>query len=96
MDLETSQLLKKLTELTEENNKILHKIQKHTRWAMFFGVVKWILIIGITIGSYIAIQPYFDQLIKTYRSLESVQSQSSGLQEYLKNIQNTLKYNLPK
>jgi hypothetical protein len=92
MDLETSQLLRRLTELTEENNKILHKIQKHTRWTMFFGIVKWVIIIGITVGSYFAILPYINQMMDMYNSFESTQAQSNGLIEYLKNFQNSVKY----
>jgi hypothetical protein len=96
MDLETSQLLRRLTELTEENNKILLKIQKHTRWTMFFNAVKWILIIAVFIGSYIVVQPYVDQLMGMYKTLQNTQTQSVGLQDYLKNLQNSVKYNLPK
>jgi hypothetical protein len=96
MDLETSQLLRRLTELTEENNKILLKIQKHTRWTMFFNAVKWILIIGVFIGSYIVVQPYIDQVMSMYKTLQATQTQSVGLQDYLKSIQDSMKYGLPK
>jgi hypothetical protein len=92
MDLETSQLLRRLTELTEENNKILLKVQKHTRWAMFFSFLKWSLFIALTVGSYLAVQPYIGEAIDAYKSLESAKSQSQGIQDYLKNIQNPVKY----
>ena len=96
MDLETSQLLHRLTELTEENNKILLKIQKHTRWTMFFNAIKWILIIGVFVGSYIVVQPYLDQVMSMYKTFQSTQAQSVGLQDYLKSIQDSMRYNLPK
>lgn len=92
MDLETSQLLRRLTELTEENNKILLKVQKHTRWAMFFSFVKWTLFVVLTVGSYLAVQPYIGQVMDAYKSLESAKVQSEGVQNYLKNIQNPVKY----
>jgi len=95
MDLETSQLLRRLKELTEENNKILLKIQKHTRWTMFFNAIKWILIIGFFIGSYIVVQPYINPIINMYKTLQGTQTQSVDLQNYLKNLQNSVKYNLP-
>lgn len=92
MDLETSQLLRRLTELTEENNKILLSVQKHTRWATFFTVVKWTLFITLTVGSYFAVQPYIGDIVNGYKNLESTKTQSEGLQNYLKNIQNQVKY----
>ena len=91
MDLETSQLLRRLTQLTEENNKILLKIQRHSRWEMFFGTLKWILFIGLTVGSYFAVQPYIGQAMDAYKSLESTKVQSDSIQNYLKNLQNPVR-----
>jgi hypothetical protein len=95
MDLETSQLLRRLTELTEENNKILLNVQKHARWETFFTTVKWILFIALTIGSYFAVQPYIGQVVDTYRTINSTQVQSQNLNGYLKNVENSVKYGVP-
>jgi len=95
MDLETSQLLERLTKLAEENNKILIKVQKHARWATFFTVVKWTLFIGLTIGSYFAVQPYLGQAVETYKVINSTQVQSQNLNNYLKNLENSVKYGAP-
>ena len=92
MDLETSQLLRRLTELTEENNKILLNVQKHARWETFFTVVKWTLFIALTVGSYFAVQPYIGQLIGAYKTINSTQIQSQNLNQYLKNVENSVKY----
>ena len=96
MDLETSQLIRRLTDITEENNKILHKMQSQARWTMFFGTMKWILFAGLTIGSYFVVQPYLDQIMKLYSAIQETQTQSSGLQDYLKNLGNSVKYTLPR
>ena len=96
MDLETSQLLRRLTEITEENNKILRKMQSHARWTMFFGTMKWLLFVGLAVGSFFVVQPYLDQTMKLYQTLESTQTQSQSLQDYLKNIGNSVKYTLPR
>jgi hypothetical protein len=95
MDPETSELLRKLTELTEENNKILLKVQKHTRLATFFTVVKWMLFIALTVGSYFAVQPYLGQAVDTYKAIDSTRVQSQNLNNYLKNVENSVKYNAP-
>ena len=90
MDIETGQLLQKLTKLTEENNKILLKMQRNARWLNFFSIIKWIIIIGLTVGSYIVVQPYINPIIDMYKTLQTTQTQSVDLQDYLKNFINQI------
>lgn len=96
MDLETSREIRKLIELTEENNRILLKMQSHARWTMFFGTMKWLLFVGLAVGSYFVVQPYLDQTMKLYNAIQSTQTQSQSLQDYLKNFANSIKYTLPR
>ena len=96
MDPETTQQLQKLIELTEQNHKILSKMQNHIRWGMFFGVMKWLLFVGLAVGSYVVVQPYIDQVMKVYKSLETTQAQNQNFVEYLKNFGNSVKYTLPR
>ena len=63
---------------------------------MFFSIAKWVVIIGISVGSYIVVQPYIDRTVQVYDSLQSTQTQSKSLQDYLKSFENSVKYNLPK
>lgn len=70
MDQEIIRYLRTLTELTEENNKILHSLQRSQRWSNFFSWVKWLIIIAITLGSYIVIQPYLDDATKKYQGIK--------------------------
>ena len=49
-----------------ENNRILHKLLSAQRWAMFWSVLRWAIIIGLALGSYYYIQPYLDQLLQVY------------------------------
>lgn len=96
MDLETSQLLRRLTEITEENNMILRKMQSHARWTMFFGTMKWLLFVGVAVGSYFVVQPYLNQTMMLYNTLQGTQTQSQDLTDYLKNLESSIKYTLPR
>ncbi len=69
MEPEDKALLQKLAALTEENNRILCKMRRAAIWGNVFRVFYWILIIGISIGAYVYIQPYLNQAIKTYNDV---------------------------
>lgn len=96
MDLETSQELRRLRELVEENNKMLKHMQSRARWAIFFSSLKWVVFVGIAIGSYFVVQPYIDQTMKLYGALQQTQVDSQGIMDYLKNFGNSIKYTLPR
>jgi hypothetical protein len=72
MDPEIMRQIRTLTELVEENNKILHSLQRTQRWANFFSFVKWAIIIGITLWSYVIIQPYLDGATKDYQNIRNI------------------------
>ena len=95
MDPETRQLFQKLTDLAEENNKILHKMQSRARWTMFFSTMKWILFVGVLVGSYFAVAPYLDQTVSVYKNIES-QASGHSISDYLKNFGNSVKSTITK
>ena len=59
--------LDELLVLTKENNQMLHKMRRIQRWSTAFKVFYWIIIIGVTAGAFIFLQPYVDQ-IKSFGS----------------------------
>ena len=71
------QLLEKIVQQTEENNQILKTLRSHSRWGVFFGFIKWAIIIGPIILAYIYLQPY----------LGNFQEQSKIIMEQFKKIQ---------
>jgi hypothetical protein len=66
MSPEEKELLEKTYALTEENNQILRGIRRTNRWGIAYKVVYWLVVIALSYGAYIYIQPYVDQLFKTY------------------------------
>ncbi|MBP9715254.1 MAG: hypothetical protein KBD52_02085 [Candidatus Pacebacteria bacterium] len=61
MDTESKELLEKTFALTEENNKMLKKIRSAQKWASFARSVYWVIVIGLGIGAFYFIQPYFEK-----------------------------------
>ncbi|MES3005384.1 MAG: hypothetical protein V4664_00350 [Patescibacteria group bacterium] len=72
MDQEIQEIraeLKKVSKLTEENSVILHAIQRRAKLALLWSFFRWMIIIGIAIGSFYYIQPYLEQLAIIYQKL---------------------------
>lgn len=49
-----------------ENNKLLHKLVRAGRWATFFSILRWLVVLGVAAGTYYYLQPYLDQLLRVY------------------------------
>jgi len=67
-----SDLDKRLTaleELTKDNNNILHGIRRSARIGRALFLLKWLIIIAISMVGYYYIQPYIDSLLKTYQTV---------------------------
>ena len=62
--------IERLAELVEDNNRILHRLQRAKRWGTFFHSLYWVLILLLAAGSYYYIQPYIDSLQKVLPQLQ--------------------------
>jgi hypothetical protein len=71
MPPEEKELLEKSVLLAEDNNKILLSIKRGMQWSRILTVIYWLLIIGISIGAFYFVQPYVDQIVKTYGSFSN-------------------------
>jgi hypothetical protein len=66
--------------LSEENNRILKTLLRNMRWGRLFRIAYWLVIIAASIGAFYYIQPYLNQALKSYNSIEtSVKSFNSYL-----------------
>ena len=68
-DEERARQIEQITKLSEENNKLLHKLVRAQNWATFWSILRWLIIIALSLGSYYYLQPYLDLLMKSYESL---------------------------
>lgn len=72
MEPDIQKLLKENLALSEENNKILKRLQSNMRWGRFIHAVYWIIIIGSAFGAYYFAQPYINQLMEMYGKLQGI------------------------
>lgn len=86
MTEQESLLLKKVAELTEENNKILRHMQSAARRARVWSALKLLaIIIALAVGYYY-LQPYIRQVSDLYNQVQELQRSTQEL-----NPQNLLK-----
>ena len=89
MDPELRDLLEETHALTKENNQILHGIRRSQRIASFMRALYWIIIIGITFGSFYLFQPYINKMLDLYSSISNTEQRfnsNDSIQDFLKNL----------
>ena len=72
MPVDEIELLKKSVSLAEDNNKILRSMKRSMFWGRVMSAIYWILIIGISVGAFYFLQPYFIKLMSVYGSLNNL------------------------
>jgi len=66
MDPEIEKLLREDLVLNKENNEMLKKLYNAHKWNRISSILKWVIVIGIALGTFYFIQPMFDQLFSVY------------------------------
>lgn len=75
MSPEERELLTKSIELAKENNKLLRGMRRSARISTILRILYWVIIIVTAFGTYYAIQPFIDPLVKSYNGMrDSVNS----------------------
>ncbi|MBI2097639.1 MAG: hypothetical protein HYT46_01755 [Candidatus Vogelbacteria bacterium] len=64
--------LQKILEKVEENNQMLHRLQRARRWASFFSAFKWLVVIASAAGLYYYLQPYLDQWLASWPQIKAM------------------------
>ena len=72
MSPEEKVLLERTLKLSEENNNILHKMQRAARWAILWGFIKVAIIIVPLIAGYIYLQPFLGQAMENFNSVKEL------------------------
>lgn len=72
MNPEEKKLLEETHRLAEENNALLHKMNRSMRWARIMRIVYWVFIIGSAVGAFYLIQPYIDQMKSLYEGANAL------------------------
>lgn len=61
--------IKKLLDMAKTDHVIIESLQRRARLATFFHIGKWLIIIGISIGAFIYVQPVLEKFVDVYKSL---------------------------
>ena len=85
MDLETKKLLQENLELAKENNSILRKLRSAQRWQQITRAVYILIIIGVTLGAFVYLQPMIERVTGIFGKSSS-DDMSIGIPD-AKNIQ---------
>lgn len=72
MNPEERVLLERTLKLSEENNKILHKMQRAARWAILWGFIKVAIIIVPLIAGYLYLQPFLEQALDNFNNIREL------------------------
>lgn len=63
---EVGERLDELTELVQENHKMTKSLYRRARLAGFAIAIKWIVIVGVTVGAFYYVQPMIDRTMNMY------------------------------
>jgi hypothetical protein len=86
MDEKDKIILKEIQQMTEENNKILKKMNRKAFWASISSLMYWVVIIGASLGAYYYLEPYVDKFKETYQTVKAELSQVQNVTKTLGNI----------
>ncbi len=76
---EIKKLLEENLKYTRETFKTVEKIRRHFMMERVYRFIKFVIVIGLLVMSYLTIQPYLEQLIQTYDSLKQTAGQMRNL-----------------
>lgn len=86
MTPEEKSLLERTYQLAEENNEILRKMRRLSRYGTIFKVIYWVVILGLSFGAYYFIQPYVESASGLFGqvqgNVDSVENIKSAFSQY--------------
>jgi hypothetical protein len=90
MDPESKRLIEETLRLTEENNKMLHKVRNVQKWDTFWRSLKIIFIVAVAFGALYFLEPYINKVVDLYNSISGaagkVNEATGSFQDLLKNF----------
>ena len=72
MNPEERHLLERTLKLSEENNKMLQKIEARAKRAAIYGFIKLALIVLPLIAGYFLLEPYFEGAAESYQGIREL------------------------
>jgi len=72
METEDRILIEKNLKLSEENNKILRRLQRHARLDFFWSVIKILVVVVPLIIGYLYLEPYLGTIEESFNTIKSI------------------------
>ena len=72
MNPEERRLLERSLKLSEDNNRILKKLERKARWATIWGFIKVAIIVVPLIVGYFLLEPYVNDAVDNYNSVREL------------------------
>ncbi len=73
---ELKELVEKNIKMTEDTNRIVHKLRRNIWWGRLWTIVWWALVLGVSsVTYYVYLQPYVDQATRAYGSTKNFEQQ---------------------
>ena len=72
MNPDEKALLERTFRLSEDNNKILRKLNRNARWAVMWGFIKIAIIIVPLVAGYIYLQPFLGEAARNFESIKEL------------------------
>lgn len=83
MNPKTEEEIDEIKELVTENHQMLKNIQSAARWARFFTIFRWsVIIIGAFVGYYF-LQPYIEKVQEIWLNLKEATDNFTGFFDFL-------------
>lgn len=64
--------LSEVKEMMIENSKMIKRLHSAYRISYTVSIIKWVIVIGFTLGTFYYIQPYLENVLKLYGSINSL------------------------
>ena len=72
MSPEEKVLLERTLKLSEENNKILQKIERKAKWAFFWGLFKIAVVVVPLVAGFLYLQPFLEPALENLNKLNEL------------------------
>lgn len=63
--------VKETADLVRENNKMLHKLLRAQRLSQLSSLLRWLIIVAISLGVFYYLKPYVEQLTLMYQKISA-------------------------
>ena len=64
--------IQEIRRIVEKNNAMLISIQRRARMSILFSSLKWVILIGLSLGAFYFLKPYIETATGAYTDLKDL------------------------